>query len=155
MNTSNDVTDFEEFQFGWWIFVCLIPVQILIAFISLNKLGSLPIDTNVFVSINMILVLPYFLFYGLTTKISQEAIIVSFGIGLIEKRIPLNRVTTVEKVRNPWYYGLGLRVIPNGILYNIGGSDAVELRFNDTTRIFRIGTKDSTSLKHEILSRLK
>ena len=46
--------------------------------------------------------------------------------------------------------GWGIRIIPNGMLYNVGGSRGVELRFTDTTRIIRIGTKDALKLKSEI-----
>ncbi|MGV3587775.1 MAG: hypothetical protein ACO1OF_12280 [Adhaeribacter sp.] len=93
-------------------------------------------------------------FYGLTTKITAEAITVSFGIGLIRKRIKLQRIKTVDTVKSPWYYGWGIRIIPNGTLYNISGTDGVELKFNDTDRIIRIGTKDSLTLKKEIEKRL-
>jgi hypothetical protein len=61
---------------------------------------------------------------------------------------------TVESVTSPWYYGWGIRMIPNGTLYNISGGDGVELKFADTNRIIRIGTKDSLTLKKEIRKRL-
>jgi hypothetical protein len=95
------------------------------------------------------------LFYGLTTKITPDTISVSFGIGLIRKRIKLKRIKTVEIVKSPWYYGWGIRIIPNGTLYNMSGTDGVELKFNDTDRIIRIGAKDSLTLKKEIEKRLK
>jgi hypothetical protein len=40
------------------------------------------------------------------------------------------------------------------MLYNIGGSDGVELKFSDTIRVIRIGTKDALNLKQEIEKRL-
>jgi hypothetical protein len=39
-------------------------------------------------------------------------------------------------------------------LYNISGTRGVELKFNDTERIIRIGTKDPLTLKKEIEKRL-
>jgi hypothetical protein len=90
----------------------------------------------------------------LTTKINSDTITVSFGIGLIRKRIKLKRVKAVDTVKSPWYYGWGIRIIPNGTLYNISGYDGVELKFNDTDRIIRIGTKDSVTLKKEIEKRM-
>jgi hypothetical protein len=41
------------------------------------------------------------------------------------------------------------------MLYNISGSDGVELQFSDTDRIIRIGTRDADQLKTEIENRLK
>jgi len=145
--------DYKEFQFGWLIFIFLIPVQILIAYFYINNIGDRPMDATGYITVNVILVIPYFLFYGMTTRITNEQIVISFGIGLIKKKILLSRVTSVEQVTSPWYYGYGIRFIPNGMMYNIGGSNGVELVFNDTKRIFRIGSKDASRLQREILKR--
>jgi hypothetical protein len=90
----------------------------------------------------------------MSVKLTQDTLVVSFGIGLIRKSIPLKRIKAVNAVKSPWYYGWGIRIIPNGVLYNIRGQDGVELKFKDTERIIRIGTKDSSNLKKEIEKRL-
>lgn len=147
--------DYKEFQFGWLIFVFAIPTQILITYLYVNDLGDRPIGLTGFAITSSMFLLLYLLFYGLTTKISVDNISVSFGVGLIRKRISIKRISTVESVKTPWYYGWGIRFIPNGMLYNVSGTDGVELKFNDTRRVFRIGTKDSIKLKEEIAKRIK
>ena len=147
--------DYKEFQFGWLIFVFAIPTQILITYLYVNDLGDRPIGQTGFAIASSMFLLLYLLFYGLTTKISVDNISVSFGVGLIRKRISIKRISTVESVKTPWYYGWGIRFIPNGMLYNVSGTDGVELKFNDTRRVFRIGTKDSIKLKEEIAKRIK
>src|SRR5260221_2757796 len=149
------MNDYKEFQFGWLLFVLLIPCQILITHLYLNKIGDRPIGTTQCMILNSVFILVYLLFYRLTTKIAVDVITVSFGIGLIRRRIEIKRIKSVEQVKNPWYYGWGIKSIPNGMLYNISGSHAVELRFNDTEKVVRIGTKDSTKLKQEIVRRIK
>lgn len=146
--------DYKEFTFGWLIFVFVVPIYLLLTYFYLSHTGDRPIETNGYLVITFMFILVCLLFYGLTTKVTAEAIIVSFGIGLIRKRIKLQRVKTVVTVKSPWYYGWGIRIIPNGTLYNISGTDGVELTFNDTDRIIRIGTKDSLTLKKEIEKRL-
>jgi len=42
-------------------------------------------------------------------------------------------------VKNHWYYGWGIRLTPHGVLYNVSGFYAVELRLR-TGKEFRIGT---------------
>lgn len=148
------MNDYKEFTFGWLIFAFVIPIDLIMTFSYIHGLGNNPIDRNGYVVVNVIFILICALFYGLTTKITSDTIIVSFGIGLIRKRIKLNRVTSVTTVRSPWYYGWGIRLIPNGLLFNISGSDGVELKFHDTSRIIRIGSKDAISLKREIEKRL-
>jgi len=145
---------YKEFTFGWLIFVLAIPIHLLVAYLYVNQLGDRPVGTGGFTAISLVFIIIYFLFYGLTTKITLDAIVVSFGIGLIIKRIPLKRVEAVDIITSPWYYGWGIRIIPNGMMYNISGSQGVELKFNDTKRIVRIGTKDPSRLKKEIKMRL-
>jgi hypothetical protein len=123
-------------------------------YLYINNIGDRPMGTNGYIIVTLTFLLIYFLFYGLTTKINSDTIIVSFGVGLIRKKIQLKRVKTVDTIKSPWYYGWGIRIIPNGTLYNLSGTDGVELKFNDTNRIIRIGTKDSLTLKKEIEKRL-
>jgi hypothetical protein len=123
-------------------------------YLYVNNIGDRPMSTSIYAVITVTLTLTYLLFYGLTTKVTTEKIIVSFGPGIIKKRIELKAVKTVDTVKSPWYYGWGIRIIPNGVLYNISGSDGVELRFNDRKGIIRIGTKDPLTLKNEIEKRL-
>lgn len=111
-------------------------------------------DRNNYVITTSVFVLVCLLFYGMTTRIGADTIEVSFGIGLIRKRIQLQRIKSVDTVKSPWYYGWGIRIIPHGMLYNITGTDGVELTFKDTSRIVRIGSRDAATLKNEIEKRL-
>ena len=148
------MADHKEFTFGWLIFVLLVPIHLLMTYLYINDIGDRPMETNGYIIVTVTFVLIYLLFYGLTTKITSDTITVSFGVGIIKKRVQLKRVKTVDTIKSPWYYGWGIRIIPNGTLYNISGTDGVELKFNDTNRIIRIGTRDSSALKKEIEKRL-
>jgi hypothetical protein len=148
------MNDYREFTFGWLIFALLIPMHLLTTYLYINDIGDRPMGTNGYIMVTVIFVLVYLLFYGMTTGITSDAITVSFGPGLIRKRIPLKRISAVEVITSPWYYGWGMRLIPNGMLYNISGTRGVELKLNDTDRIIRIGTKDPLTLKKEIERRL-
>ena len=147
--------EYIEFTFGWLIFVFVIPIYLLLTYLYLNEVGDRPMDTNSYLAITLMFVVICSLFYGLTTKVTSDEITVSFGIGIIRKRIQLKRIKSVDTVTSPWYYGWGIRIIPRGTLYNISGTDGVELKFKDTSRIIRIGTKDSATLKREIEKRLE
>lgn len=145
---------FREFTFGYLIFIVILPVQILLAYLYKNNIGNNPMDLTSFVAVSSILVLVCLLFYGLTTTVSSKNITVSFGIGLTHKNIPLQKIKSIQIVESPWYYGWGIRLIPNGILYNISGQKGIELRFFDTDRVIRIGSKSPEVLKNEIEKRL-
>lgn len=146
---------FKEFQFASIIFIIAIPAQILLAAMFITQAGTHPMSSGSFLIANGTFVIIYLLFYGMETTIDDESIRISYGIGLIRKTIKLANVKTVSVVSNPWYYGWGLRLIPNGMLYNISGAAGVELTFNDTPRIIRIGSTDAPALEKTISASIK
>lgn len=97
----------------------------------------------VFVLITLLILLP--LFYNLQVRVTQNQINCSFGIGLISKTIPLEDIKTAKVVKNPWYFGWGIRAIPGGWMFNVSGWDAVELNLKSDQK-FRIGTDDPDGL---------
>jgi hypothetical protein len=145
---------YKEFQVGWLLFVVVVPIHILIIYLYVNSLGDKPITNIGFVIINSVFLVTYLLFYGMKTTVNSECIIISFGVGLINKKIQIEKIESVKAVKNPWYYGLGIRFIPAGMLYNIHGVDAVELKFENKRDIIRIGTNNPTLLRQEIIARL-
>src|SRR6187549_2822968 len=112
---------YKEFQFARYITIIMTFVLILMFVLFATGAGDRPISIvglSIFVGSTLIV---FALFYGMTTTIDPEKITIAFGIGLIHKRIALDKVKEVAIVKNPWYYGWGIRFIPNGKLYNISG----------------------------------
>ena len=85
------------------------------------------------------------LFSTLTVRVDGGTITVQFGVGVIRKRFRLSDVESCAKVRNPWYYGLGIRYTPRGWLYNIYGLSAIELVMKNG-KTCRVGTDDPDGL---------
>jgi hypothetical protein len=88
----------------------------------------------------IILGLVLLLFYRLTIEIDNQVIRISFGIGLIRINYPLAGIREARPVRNPWWAGYGIRLMPGYTLYNVSGRGGVELSFKDRNRKIRIGT---------------
>ena len=93
------------------------------------------------------------LFSSLTVYEDHNSIRIKYGIGLIGKSIPFERIQSCGAVTNPWYWGWGLRKIPGGRLYNISGLKAVELTLKDGGKI-RIGTNEPEVLAGIINNRI-
>ena len=147
--------NYKEFQFGWLLFVLIVPVHILFTYLFWYGIGDRPLTSSGFIISTLIFLIIYLLFYGMTTKITNDIISISFGIGLIHKRILIKKIVSVEPAEDPWYYGLGIRFIPHGMLYNIRGLHTVELKLHDTKNIIRIGTQNPNLLRQEIVKRMK
>jgi len=63
----------------------------------------------------------------LTVAVSDDRVEFWFGPGLIRRRIRASDIRSCRVVRNRWYWGWGIRLLPRGLLYNVFGLDTVEL----------------------------
>ena len=93
------------------------------------------------------------LFGALTVEVDDTTIRLRFGVGLIRKTFSLADVASCRPVRNPGWWGWGIRLIPGGWLYNVSGLDAVELVLKNG-KTFRIGTDEPQVLKDFIQVKL-
>jgi hypothetical protein len=100
-------------------------------------------ETALIVSIVFLAILV--LFYKLTTRIDDESLYASFGIGIIRKRVPMAEIVACEPMRVRWWYGWGIHLTPYGWLYNVSGLDAVAITLRDG-RKFALGTDDPNGL---------
>ena len=93
-----------------------------------------------------------FCFSALITSIDQARIKVAFRYGSPAREIPLSSIISHQAVRNPWWYGFGIRLIPGGWMYNVWGLSAVEVRYDSGAglKTFRIGTDEPKALSHAI-----
>lgn len=81
----------------------------------------------------------------LTAAVDDATVEAVFAFGWPRRSIPIDEITAARTVRNRWYYGLGVRLIPRGWMYNVYGLDAVELELA-SGRVFRIGTDEPEAL---------
>ncbi len=147
---KNQKMKYIERQIGWMIIVPGIGILVLLLITYINQWGNNPMSFSGLIIISLIFVVSLLLFFQMKTSVDNEQIRISYGIGLIKKAIAIKNIERIEIVRNKWYYGLGIRMIKNGWLYNIQGLDAIELKLKNSKSIIRIGTADSKKLKKEV-----
>ena len=104
-------------------------------FLSTRAMLAFAIGAGVVAFVAVLLLL----FSTMTVVVDDTAVEARFGIGVIRKRIPFDRIRSCQVVRNPWYYGWGIHFIPGGILYNASGLSAIELQLTDG-RSIRFGS---------------
>lgn len=90
-----------------------------------------------------------FVFSSLTIEVKDGKLRSYFGAGLPARSEDLSEIASVEVVKNPWYYGWGIKYTPHGWLYNVSGLGAVEIRLQDGGQ-FRLGTDEPTRLRDTI-----
>ncbi len=101
------------------------------------------------VAVLVILLIILVLFATLTVIIKKDVLEIRFGPGVIRKKFPLKDIESCQVVKNPWYYGWGIRLSPNGWLFNVSGFYAVEIRMI-TGKAYRIGTDVPNDLEKAI-----
>ena len=143
---------YERRQYGYLTTsLLLVVVAMLIGFSLTFGDPWVRVVFNILISVHALLVL---LFMSLTVVVDPSFVRLSFGVGLIRRKISMERIESAIPVRNSWWYGLGIRLTPHGWMWNIQGLDAVELTYTDGGR-FRIGTQDPAGLSsaiNEVLS---
>ncbi len=144
---------YQSFQFNRLLSL-LIPLELWLGYLFIMQVGSKPMSFSIFIMTQLFLFAVILLFYGLWINVTDDQIKIRYGIGLISFQFDLAEIKSVKVVRNKWYYGVGIRFIPHGMLYNIYGLDAVELVFFNRSRIVRIGSAEVEVLQYEIEKRL-
>jgi hypothetical protein len=81
----------------------------------------------------------------LTVVVTDAEVSAAFGLGWPHRRIALDEVTEVQRVRIRWFHGWGIRKVPGGSMFNTAGWDAVELK-RSTGGVFWIGTDQPEEL---------
>ena len=146
---------YVEEQVGWWIFLAFIPIIFIVMFFYILNIGKQTMPLLILVLLICVFIITTLLFYKLSIKLDDKYLIISFGIGLFKKKIKISDIKDVKKIKTKWYTGWGIRIVKNGILYNIQGLYAVELTFKDKKSIVQIGTSSNSNLDREIKRQIK
>lgn len=145
------VVSYKHTQIGYMILIPVLIVLIILGYIFTVLLPAFQWAGYITI---VILLVALVLFASLTVIIENTLLKIRFGIGLIRRKFPLEEFELVGVVKSPWYYGWGIRIIPNGTLYNVSGFYSVELRRNDGS-IVRIGSDEPEKLEKAIMESMK
>ena len=127
-------------QFGTFTVIILYVLLIVFAILLINHGFSAEPETYLYAVLVLTSLASLLLFYKLTIIVDNETISFKLGIGLLGKSYEISEIKSCKPVKNLWIYGVGIRKLPNGWLYNVSGLKAIELRFKDSTKVIRIGT---------------
>jgi hypothetical protein len=148
---------YRHTQSGWVMMGTCIAVLLLVECLPLP--AYMPRECLMLVAALPLLVV-VMLFGTLTVEVDDATIRLRFGVGLIRETFSLADVASCRPVRNPWWWGWGIRLIPaarpgdgRGWLYNVSGLDAVELVLKNG-KTFRIGTDEPHVLKDFIQAKV-
>lgn len=139
---------YSKTQYGILLNIIFLGVILFTLYAYYYQIGTNPLPflfTLILVGVFVFILL---LFYKLTITIDAEKIVATFGIGLIKKEVLLKDIdiNSIEKIKMPWYYGIGVRLTPKGWLYNIKVGEAIY--FKTTKNSFLVGTDDFETIEN-------
>lgn len=140
---------YKKSQIGWVVAGTFAPIILFLIIAYANQWGNNPLPLIPFLVVTGILVVIGSLFYKLTVELDGSILKLTYGIGLIEIRFKIDNLIETRIVKTPWYYGLGIRVTPKGMLYNIQGSKAVKIKYvsNGRSKSVMVGSPEPERLK--------
>ncbi len=131
---------YKHTQIGYLLLVLYSAVILFICYINIVT-GFIP-----FALVGLIIMLIALgLFATLTVAVDDRMLRIQFGLGVIRKGFLLKDIEAYRVVKNPWYYGWGIRFTPRGWLFNVSGFSAIELQMK-SGKTYRIGTDEPDSL---------
>ncbi|MDH5696865.1 MAG: hypothetical protein OEZ00_09775 [Dehalococcoidia bacterium] len=122
------------------IIAAMVAIGIILANTGVNLIA---------IAVMVVLGVALVLFPSLTVVIREEELLVQFGPGVIRKRFKLNEIESCQAVKNPWYYGWGIRQTPQGMLFRVSGLNAVQIKLI-TGKEYLIGTDVPQELEEAI-----
>lgn len=142
------MTPYKNTQIGYYLLTVYSGVMLFFLFLN-QKSKNKPIALMRL----LIMLIVMALFGTLTVEVNERTLKLRFGMGAIRKELRLQDIETYRSVKNPWYYGWGIRYIPHGWLFNVSGLTAVECQMKNG-KIYRIGTDEPDALTDALDSAL-
>jgi hypothetical protein len=141
---------YHRFQFAWLLNFVFLLVILLMTLCYIYQWGNNPVDIYGYVFFVVLFAGILLLFYGITITVTNKYLKIKIGIGIISRKIDLSTIQSVSVQKYPVYCGYGIRITSRGVLYNVSGRHAVELRIRNKKDAILIGTNDWDNLKNII-----
>ena len=140
---------YQKSQIGWFLIGLFSAVSVFLVLAYWYQWGTNPLPKIPFLIALAIQIVVLLLFYQLTITVNPSGIRIRYGIGLIHISLRMEKLLQVDAIKTPWYYGLGIRITPQGLLYNIQGSKAVRLVYQNRNKkkTIMLGTTEPEVLK--------
>lgn len=139
-------------QFGTVSVVILLPLFLLFAVLMIKSVLANSPDLYILIILVLAFLIGLLTFYKLTITVDNTRLSFKLGIGLVSKSYMIEDLSSCLPVINSALYGIGIKMLPGGWLFNVSGLKAIELRFKHKTSVIRIGTNNPDEISQLIQS---
>ena len=144
---------YKKTQFSLLIWAVIVPVSLVLLFISLKAEENIPSYVNL--GIFILLILTALIFSRLTITLTNKKIEAAFGLRLFVQKLELKEINIedIEVLTPSSWYGIGLRLTPKGTLYNVKFGKAIRIKTNQKTLF--VGSDEAEIIKDLLIEELK
>ena len=146
---------YRRFQFGWVITIIFLIVIVWMTFAYVNQWGNNPIDKYGYIFLIILFGGILLVFCSMAIIVTDKQIKIKLGVGFYTKKIDLSTIRSVNTMTYPFYCGYGIRIVSNGLLFNVSGRHAVEIKFKNKKNVILLGTNDWEKLRDIIDESIK
>jgi hypothetical protein len=127
-------------QFGTFSIIVIIPFLILSIYMIISSGFNELILFFTFGFLTLLLIVCLLILYKLTIYIDNTSVSFKLGIGLITRKYLITDIQSCKSVKVEPFFGIGIKITPNGWIYNVSGLNAIELSFKNKKSKVWIGT---------------
>lgn len=139
-------------QFGTMSVLIMVPLFLFFCGMTIRSGLTSSSDFMILLFVSILLLACCVTFYQLTITVTQTQVSFKMGIGLFGKTYQMSDIRQCRPVSNSFIAGIGIKLLPNGWLYNVSGIKAIELQFKNKYSIVRIGTNKPEEISEFIQS---
>lgn len=145
---------FKEVRLVWSLiipFILIIFTLLLFMIIAIENEKHSLIYFFIFNSLLFATIL--LLFFKFKIELYKDILKLSFGIGIVSKKININAVdkNSISEKKIPWYYGIGWRYdLKGNILFNANFGKAVIFSLKDNNKNIMIVMKNRDDFKNQL-----
>jgi hypothetical protein len=142
--------EYRHTQIGWTITIVMLAILAFLLWTA-GRIGELGVVGWAFLVFFGVLTV---LFCTLNARVDDESLQVSFGPGLVRRRVALADIESATVYRLPWYaiaYGLRMNLKGTRQLWRVSGKWTVDLKLSGDQELF-VGTDQPEALEAVIRS---
>ena len=143
---------YKKHQYGIFLSALLLIIAVCVFFAGWFQIGNKPAPLTPTIVIAVVLVITFVIFHKLTITIDATKIQATFGLGLIKQTMLLKDIdfNSIELIKVPFLYGIGIRLTPEGTLYNVKLGSAIKIKSSTKSKTFFVGTDDFETIKRTL-----
>lgn len=148
---------YQSTQTGWLINSIMMSTILFLTLAYLFQWGDNPLPLVAYIALVSIFIFIVLLLYKMKIQVLEDYIMVVYGVGIIKFKLKIDQLEEVHIIKIPIGYGIGIRITPKGMLYNIHGRTVVQVKFHSgsVSETVMLGTDNPEALKEVIEKQFK